>query len=79
MNWQKYIHSDPQIMMGKPVFIGTRIPVDLVLERLASGETTEQLLEAYPYLNREAIMAAIGFAAQYLRSDVTYPIPAGTA
>jgi uncharacterized protein (DUF433 family) len=75
MNWQKYIHSDPAVMMGKPVFIGTRIPVDLVLENLAAGEPIEQILGEYPHLSREAVLAAVGFAAQYLRSDVVYPLP----
>ncbi len=42
------IISDPQIMMGKPVILGTRITVELVLEKLAAGETVEQLLEAHP-------------------------------
>jgi len=76
-DWQKYIHSDPAIMAGKPVFTGTRVPVDLVLENLASGESVEQILEEYPHLSREAILAAIGFAVEYLRSDVVYPIGAG--
>jgi len=75
MNWQDYIHADFEIMMGKPVFRGTRIPVDLVLEKMAAGETIEQILEAYPRLSREAVLAALAFAADTLRSDVVYPIP----
>jgi uncharacterized protein (DUF433 family) len=63
--------------VGKPVFVGTRVPVDLVLEDLAAGESIEQIREEYPHLSREAILAAIGFAAEYLRSDVVYPIEAG--
>jgi uncharacterized protein (DUF433 family) len=42
------IISDPQVMLGKPVIAGTRITVELVLERLAAGETIEQILEAHP-------------------------------
>ena len=46
----KLIQSDPSIMMGKPVVAGTRITVELLLEKLTVGETVEQLLEAYPCL-----------------------------
>lgn len=42
-NWQSRIHADPQIMFGKPVIKGTRIPVELILEKLAYGETIEHL------------------------------------
>jgi uncharacterized protein (DUF433 family) len=68
------IQSDPAIMMGKPVIAGTRITVELILEKLAAGETVEQLLAAHPRLTREAIRAALAFAAQALRADVVYPM-----
>ncbi|NJN68266.1 MAG: DUF433 domain-containing protein [Chloroflexaceae bacterium] len=71
---RSYIHSDPSVMMGKPVVVGTRITVELILEKLAAGETFEQLLEAHPRLSREGILAALAFAAQALRADVVYPI-----
>ena len=51
-------------MMGKPVFAGTRIPVELILEKFAAGESIDQLLEEYPRLTREAVHAAFYFAAQ---------------
>lgn len=69
------IQSDPAIMMGKPVIAGTRITVELILEKLAAGETVEQLLEAHPRLTREAVQAALEFAAEALRADVVYPLP----
>lgn len=68
------IISDPNIMMGKPVIRGTRITVEMVLEKMSAGETMEDLLEAYPHLTREGIRAALGFAAKALRADVVYPI-----
>lgn len=71
---QDLIISNPKIMMGKPVIAGTRITVELILEKLAAGETPEQILEAHPRLTREAIPAALAFAAQALRADVVYPI-----
>ena len=71
---EKLIVSDPAVMMGKPVITGTRITVELILEKLAGGETIEQILEAHPRLTREGIQAALSFAAETLRSDVVYPI-----
>ncbi len=68
------IISDPAIMMGKPIIAGTRITVELILEKLAAGETTEQILDAHPRLTREAIREALAFAAKALRADVVYPI-----
>jgi uncharacterized protein (DUF433 family) len=70
----KLIQSHPSIMMGKPVVTGTRITVELILEKLAAGETIEQLLEAHPRLTEEGILAALSFAAQALRADVIYPV-----
>ncbi|MCC5622858.1 DUF433 domain-containing protein [Nostoc sp. CHAB 5715] len=67
------IVSDPKIMMGKPVISGTRITVELILEKLAAGETPQQILEAHPRLRDEGIKAALAFAAQALRYDVIYP------
>ena len=69
----EHIRSDPTVMMGKPVVAGTRIPVELVLEKLSAGETFDQILEAHPRLTREGILAALRFAAQALRADVVYP------
>ena len=74
MQWQQYIHSDFNIMMGKPVIIGMRISVESILERIAAGETTEQILEAHPRLTPMAIRAAVAFAAEASRADVIYPI-----
>ncbi|MGH1365360.1 MAG: DUF433 domain-containing protein [Calditrichia bacterium] len=56
------IISDPQVMMGKPVIKGTRITVELLLEKLAAGETFDQLLEAYPQLNLQSIQAAMAYS-----------------
>jgi len=70
------IESNPAVMMGKPVIRGTRITVELILEKLSAGESIEQVLEANPRLTRAAILAAIGFAAQALRADIVYPFSA---
>jgi len=71
---ESLITSDPKVMMGKPTVSGTRITVELILEKLAAGETVEQILSAHPRLTPEAIRAAIGFAAEALRADVVYPL-----
>jgi uncharacterized protein (DUF433 family) len=71
---EELIQADPSVMMGKPVIAGTRITVELILEKLAAGETIEQILAAHPRLTREAIQAALAFAARVLRADIVYPI-----
>lgn len=65
---------DPRIMMGKPVIRGTRITVELILEKLAAGESEDQILGSYPQLSRKAIRAALAFAARSLRADEIYTV-----
>ena len=71
---QQHVVSDPKIMMGQRVVSGTRITVDLILEKISSGESFEQVLAAHPRLTREGIQAALNFAREVLRADVVYPI-----
>ncbi len=66
-------------MMGKPVVAGTRITVELILDKLAAGETAEQILNAHPRLTMDSIQAAMKFAADALRADVIYPISKAAA
>ena len=61
---EQLIVSNPKVMMGKPVIAGTRITVELILEKIAAGETIEQILDAHPRLTREAIQAALSFAVK---------------
>lgn len=72
VRWQDRITADPKIMFGKPVIRGTRIPVELVLEKLANGETTEQLLQAYPRITAEDISACLFFAQHSVKNDILY-------
>lgn len=76
---QDFIQSNPAIMMGKPVFRGTRITVESVLDKLAAGETVEQILAAHPRLTRDHISAALKFAADALRADIVYPVSGDAA
>ncbi len=61
MNWQDYISIDPKVMLGKPVIKGTRITVQLILERLAYGQTMEELMIAYPPISREVVAACLQY------------------
>jgi uncharacterized protein (DUF433 family) len=61
-------------MIEKPVITGTCIIVELILEKLAAGETIEQIFEAHPHPTREAVLAALAFARDALRADVVYPL-----
>jgi uncharacterized protein (DUF433 family) len=69
------IITDPNILLGKPVIAGTRISVELILEKLGAGETIDDLLLDYPFLTRDQILTAIRFAAQSVRNDVWLPFP----
>ena len=73
---ESLIVSDPGVMMGKPVVAGTRITVDLILEKIAHGESVEQIVQAHPRLTAEAVYAAVDYAKRVLQSDVVYPIAA---
>ncbi len=68
------IVSDPGIMMGKPLVEGTRITVELILDKLSAGESIEQILAAHPGITRSGVLAAVKYAADVLRSDVVYPV-----
>jgi uncharacterized protein (DUF433 family) len=67
---KEIIVSDPKVMMGKPIIAGTRITLELILEKLAAGETVDQILDAHHRLTREAIQAALSFAAESLKATV---------
>ena len=61
-------------MMGKPVIKGTRITVELILEKLSTGETVSDIQVAHPHITKEQIQAALAFAAQSLKGDNIYPV-----
>lgn len=73
------VAADPAVMMGKPVIKGTRITVELILEKLAAGEPVEQILRAHPQLTEESIRAALAFAARALKAEVVPPSQKGRA
>lgn len=67
------IDINPEIMMGKPCIRGTRIPVYVVLQKIADGETHEQLMQDYPQLSREAILACLQYAANLASEEIVLP------
>lgn len=69
MDWRIHIESNPTIMLGKPVFKGTRLTVQQVLERLADGATESELLHSHPRLRPEHFRAAHAYAAAVLAGD----------
>lgn len=72
MAWKNYITSDPSVLFGKPVIKNTRIPVDLILEKLSAGHTTESLLKAYPRLTKKTIQACLQFASDNAKHEKVF-------
>jgi uncharacterized protein (DUF433 family) len=69
MNWKDRITVDPKVLVGKPIIRGTRISVELLMERLADGWSTEQILESYPRVTREDVLTAIAFVTEVFREE----------
>ena len=72
--WKKYISSDPKVMLGKPVIKGTRIPVELILEKLAEGEGFDQILESHPSLSRKTIFACMSYALDSVKHETAFSL-----
>jgi uncharacterized protein (DUF433 family) len=70
MDWHQHIEANPKILYGKPVIKNTRIPVDMILEKLAVGDTIDDLLKAYPKITREDINACLLFAADAVKNEL---------
>ncbi|WP_420458154.1 DUF433 domain-containing protein [Neolewinella sp.] len=69
MNWRPHITTDPKILYGKPTIKGTRISVDLIIDKLATGESFEYLLSAYPHITLEQIYVCLAYAADQIRHE----------
>jgi uncharacterized protein (DUF433 family) len=68
------IEINPSVMQGKPVIRNTRIPVELLLRKLAEGATAEDLLDAYPRLTKDDIQACLAYAADAIAHEDTYSL-----
>ena len=68
------IEINPKVMMGKPIIKGTRITVELILDKLSAGEKIEDILTAHPHITVEQVLAAISFASEILKHEKIYAI-----
>ena len=68
------IEINNDIMLGKPIIKGTRITIELILDKLSAGESVEQILQSYPKLVREDVLAALSYATRIMKDEIIYPI-----
>jgi len=69
MDYRERITIDPKIVLGKPVIKGSRITVELILRKLSEGMTIDELLEAYPHLTKDDILAALSYSAEVISQE----------
>lgn len=72
LDWTLHIESKPEVLYGKPVIKNTRISVDLILEKLASGDSIEEIMDAYPNISKDSITACLLFAAETIKNEVIH-------
>lgn len=78
IDWREFIHSDPEVLLGKPVVKGTRLSVEFILGLFAEGWTEQQVLENYPIVTKESIRAVFAFAKECMAEESLYAIPSET-
>jgi len=71
-NFHDHIEINKEVMFGKPVIKGTRVTVEAVLDELASGYTTEQVLLAHPNLTEKDVLAVLHYASSIIRNEKIY-------
>lgn len=74
MGMEELIEINPTVMVGKPVIKGTRITVDLIVGKLADGESIDDILASYPHLRREQVLACLEYAHRSLSADFVFPL-----
>jgi uncharacterized protein (DUF433 family) len=74
-DWQERIVVDSKVLVGKPVIKGTRLSVEFILDLLANDWTIKQILDEYPQLEREDVMAVLKYAAEMVKEEKVYPLP----
>ena len=78
IEWGNFIHSDPGVLLGKPVVKGTRLTVEFILGLYAEGWTEDQILENYPTLTKESLLAVFAYTHECMREEFLYPLAAET-
>lgn len=79
MEWKGRIVVDPDILVGKPIIKGTRISVELILDRFSDGWTMEDILASYPHITREDVLAALAFATELFKEETFVAVGKATA
>jgi uncharacterized protein (DUF433 family) len=74
MNWKEFIHSDPEILKGKPVITGTRLSVEFILGLYEKGWTEEIILENYPSLTHESLKALFAYVKECMELETVFDI-----
>jgi uncharacterized protein (DUF433 family) len=75
VDWRDFIHSDPAILVGKPVVRGTRLSIDFILRLFGNGWTLQEVLENYPRLTAEAVQAVFAYAGECLSEEALFDMP----
>jgi uncharacterized protein (DUF433 family) len=73
-NWSDNIEANPNILYGKPVIKGTRISVEILLEKMANGQTFQDIIQNYPDLKEDDLYACLAYATSLIRNEVTIPL-----
>ena len=76
MNWHDRIEINPKVLQGKPIIKGTRLAVEFILELLAEQWSHETILKEYPQLVPDDIWAVLQYAAEIVKQEKLYPLPA---
>ncbi|GHB30237.1 DUF433 domain-containing protein [Mongoliitalea lutea] len=76
MNWKERIVSDKNVLMGKPIIKGTRISIEFILDRLANGWSEEMILQSYPLLTKEDLLAVYSYLNDLEKDGLVYEIRA---
>lgn len=76
MVWQERITVDPEVLVGKPVIRGTRLAVEFILDLLGQGWSEDQILQNYPGIRHEDVLACLQYARDILRTERVYPLSA---
>ena len=79
MNWKDHIEVNPEVLVGKPIIKGTRISVELILDRMADGWSMEDVLTSYPHISREDVLAALSFASELFKEETFVAVGKVTA
>ncbi|MBD0288487.1 MAG: DUF433 domain-containing protein [Flavisolibacter sp.] len=72
MNWQQYIISDKEVLLGKPTIKGTRLSVEHIISLLAQGWSEQQILDNHPRLTKEALKAVFAFLQECMHDGLLF-------